>query len=174
MGFNFNLRSIEDTCDLTNLRDFLLRQSLGYPGYDAWVEKAATELSRGDKLVILAFSDRKLVGNLIYQPHRDLPRVMEIKNLRVDPDLRTRLFGQFMLRQAEITARQNFQAVMCDMRGGQVEAEHLFVQNGYVLLAEAPLYDSQVPDRIYVKKFEHAPTGILVPIDTFVKRRVLN
>jgi len=46
----------------------------------------------------LAFSDDFLVGNLVFQPHKEFPRIKELKNMRVHPKLQGRYFGAFMIK----------------------------------------------------------------------------
>jgi len=66
MVFHFHFRGLEERKDLQELIDFLILQDLGYPNYDLWVQRTEHELDKGHKSVILAFSGRELVGDLIY------------------------------------------------------------------------------------------------------------
>ena len=79
MPFNFNFRTPDTTQDLRQLVNFLMKQDLGYPRYEEWVQRSEHEVEKGDKTPILAFSDGQLVGDVIYQPHKQLPRLREIK-----------------------------------------------------------------------------------------------
>ena len=51
----------------------------------------------------MAFFDDRLVADLLWQPHKSLDGLLEIKNIRVHPNVRLRDFGRFMLKQAEMT-----------------------------------------------------------------------
>lgn len=159
MSFNFSFRFAEDTKDILNLERFLLKQELNYPNYGDWVFRAKQELLSGYKKSILAFSDGFLVGNLIYQPHKDLPRVRELKNLRVHPKLRERYFGAFMLKQAEKENQNEYDAIICDTRTDRIQIVNLLKNFGYETLLKIPLYDSNIEDMIMIKKFERTPTG---------------
>ncbi len=159
MGFNFSFRFAEDTKDFLNLEKFLLKQELNYPNYREWICRAKQELLSGYKKSILAFSDRFLVGNLIYQQHKDFPRVRELKNLRVHPKLRERYFGAFMLKQAEKENQNEYDAIICDTRTDRISIISLLKNFGYETLLKIPLYDSNVEDLVMIKKFERTSGG---------------
>ena len=151
MTFNFNFRTPDNTQDIRQLVDFLMKQDLGYPGYEDWVQRSEHEIDKGYKIPILAFSGNHLVGDLIYQPHKQLPRVREIKNLRVHPGWRGRSFGHFMLRQAEVENQHQYDALIVDARADQKEIIALLLRNGYMPLGQRALYDSNAMDVIMVK-----------------------
>jgi len=99
--FNFTFKNPQDKKDLSILVNFLIKQDLGYPNYEDWVQKAESEIDSGYKRAIMAFSNKHIVGDLIYQPHKTIPLVMELKNLRIHNEFKNRYFANFMLRQAE-------------------------------------------------------------------------
>jgi len=162
MSFNFTFRTPDSTWDLRQLVDFLMRQDLGYPGYEDWVQRAEYEMDRGYKTPILAFSDKTLVGDVIYQAHKQLPRIREIKNIRVHPELRGRAFAHFMLRQAEVENENQYDALIVDARVDQDDIIALLTRNGYVTLGQRALYDSKASDVIMVKTVDtKSERGIL-------------
>lgn len=155
-------RTPDSTQDLKQLVDFLIKQDLGYPQYEDWVQRSEHEIDRGYKVPILAFSDNHLVGDLIYQPHKQLPRVWEIKNLRIHPEWRGRAFAHFMLRQAEVEAGDQYDAIVVDARTDQKDVIGLFLHEGYIPLGQRTLYDSNAVDVIMVKSFDKkSESGIL-------------
>ena len=95
---DFNFRLIDCEKDIDNLIKFILEQPLNYKGYDDWIQKIIEEFHCSYKQSVLAFSDEVLVGNLIYQNHKEFPRIKELKNLRVEPRVQGRYFSQFMIR----------------------------------------------------------------------------
>ena len=101
MGFYFEFKQADSERDIVRAVNFISKLHFGYPNYDDWVQKAEAELFQGYKKAILALSDKKIVGDLIYQPHKNIQGVLEIKNLRVHEKLRKRDFGHFMLKQPE-------------------------------------------------------------------------
>ena len=161
MGFDFSFRFAEKKSDLGMLADFLVEQNPGYPHYEGWVGRAIEEIYSGYKTAILGFSNGNLVADLIVQPHKKLPRVREIKNLRVHPLLRRRDFAHFMLRQAEVE-NQGCLAMMCDVRLNQPEAIGLLEHAGYIPICSTSLYDPNVPDIVMIKCFDRqTESGII-------------
>ncbi|MFC1755662.1 hypothetical protein ACFL96_20120 [Thermoproteota archaeon] len=151
MSFNFTFRTPDTTQDIRQLVDFLMKQHLGYPGYEDWVQRSEVEIDSGYKVPIMAFSEGHLVGDLIYQRHKELPRVREIKNIRIHPGVRRRDFAHFMLKQAERDNPEQYDALICDARSDQRDIINLLRLSGYRPIGSAPLYDSNTPDIIMVK-----------------------
>jgi len=162
MGFNFNFRTVDGNKDLELLVDFMIKQHLKYPHYDDWVQRAEHEIRQGRKTAILAYSDGILAGDLIYQPHKQLPRVRELKNLRIHPALRRRYFAHFMLKQAEAENRQDYDAIICDARSDQKEMINLMSLMGYSPVISVPLYEGNVNDVVMIKTLNRtAKSGII-------------
>lgn len=151
--FNFQFRSIESMSDVHRLIDFLSKQSLGYPNYDDWIQRAEPEVESGYKQAVLAFSDNYLVGDSIYQPHKELSRVREVKNFRIHPKLRRRAFGYFILKQVEELNKEEFDAIIVDARTDNQESINFLTFCRYVPIAKVPLYDRNSPDVVMVKCF---------------------
>ena len=152
MGFDFNFRQIDSTQDIRKLIDFMARQPLNYPGYDAWLQRSEPELHMEYKHAILAFSDRKLVGDIVYQRHKQLAGTLEIKNLRVDEEIRRRDFGHFLLKQVEVEARRGgYGLILGDARASQGDVISLLRFAGYREVARAQLYDSNEQDVVMGK-----------------------
>ncbi|MBU0894714.1 MAG: GNAT family N-acetyltransferase [Nanoarchaeota archaeon] len=152
MVFDFRFRGLQDESEVLDLENFLRLQSLGYPNYQDWVNKAKEEILSGYKKVILAFSEGCLVGDLIFQSHKQLRGLLELKNLRVDSWIRGRYFGSFLLRQAEIEARKFGQgALICDTHSDNLEVNSLLRFCGYQELVRVPLYENNKEEIIYIK-----------------------
>jgi ribosomal protein S18 acetylase RimI-like enzyme len=149
----FIFRDIGSTSDINTLIDFMSQQPLGYPNYDAWLQRSEPEFHMGYKQAILAFSDLKLIGDLVFQPDKYLPKTLEIKNLRIHPNLRRRDFGHFMLRQLEEIAKKEkrYNVIRVDTRSSQKDIIRLLKFTNYRELARAPLYDSNEEDVILTK-----------------------
>ncbi len=50
---------------------------------------------------MMSFSEGILVGDLIYQLHKEISNLLELKNIRIHPSIRNRYFAFFMLKQIE-------------------------------------------------------------------------
>lgn len=129
--------------DIRLLRDFLTKQNLGYPNYDDWIYRATEEIDQGYKQSVLAFDDGHLVGDVIFQPHKEVAGLREIKNLRVDEDSRFRKFGSFLLRQAEFIDHEQYDWLIADFREGQKAVERLLASEGYTNREVRCLYDDR-------------------------------
>jgi len=152
-GFNFRFRLIESMLDVSLAIDFLSKQDLRYPHYDDWVQRTEHEIKAGYKQAILAFSGHHLVGDLVYQPHKELSRVREAKNMRIHPQLRRRDFAHFMLRQVEEQDKEEFDAIMMDVRTDNQGPINFLTFCGYTPIAQVNLYDRNCQDVIMVKCF---------------------
>jgi len=153
MGFDFRFRSLDSRTDLAELVDFLMKQSLGYPGYDDWVQRTEAELIAGYKQGIIVTSNGQVVGDCIYQPHKQLPRVREIKNMRVHPKLRRRALGYFMLKQAEVEDSKSYDALILDVRTEQKAIISMLRMAGYTPAFKVNLHDDK-QDLVMVKSFD--------------------
>jgi hypothetical protein len=151
MGFDFSFREVGDFRDLRMLVDFLMKQSLNYPNYEDWVQRAECEIESGSKRTVLAFSGDHIVGDVIYQAHKELQRVRELKNLRVHPDVRNRYFAKFMLRQAEVEKRTEYDMLVVDAPAERPDIVGFFVSSGYRPVITKSLYDNSSEDVVLVK-----------------------
>jgi hypothetical protein len=170
MGFDFRFRMIDDLKDIRKLEAFLLKQPLNYRDYEDWVLRSMVEAERGDKKAILIFSDNILVGDLIYQRHKIFPRIREMKNARVHPELRDRYCTKFAVRQAEKENPEEFDAILCDLRSDQMNTINMLKSMGYEELLRAPIYDTDFEDVVMVRRFERTPTGFFVPIRNYITK----
>ncbi len=142
---NFQFTDMQSTRELSQLTDFLHNQNLNYPYYDDWIQRTEAELDYGWKQAILAFSSRQLVGDLIYQQHKKNSKFLELKNMRVLPELRDRYFARFMLKQAEFE-NQNYDAIVCDAPSEFPEIISFMQSCGYISILSKPLYDNSEPE----------------------------
>ena len=147
---NITFRKPNSFAELKTLIDFLWAQNLGYPNYDDWVLRALGELDDGYKKAIIAYDDNVIVGSIIFQPHKELSGIREIKNLRVSPHCRSRRFGSFLLRQCEWFESQTFHSLLCDFRADQEEVERLLVDEGFRIVSVRSLYDDRL-DKIALR-----------------------
>jgi len=154
MSFNFAFRTAETRKDLLRLLDFLREQDLHYPRYQDWVARTEAETEMGWKTGVIASSNGHVVGNIIWQPHKELEGVREIKNMRVHPAVRERYFARFLMKQAE-TEDRNYQELMLDLREDHPEKIpliNMLVSMGYTELCAVNLYDPNVRDIVMIKK----------------------
>ena len=155
---NLTIKELDSNKELKILRKFLLEQSLGYPNYEAWVEGVCIpELESGYKRAYLAFCYGRLVGDAIFQPHKEL-NIIEFKNLRIHPEYRGRYLGLFLARQIEVENKQN---IICDTR--EKDIVELLKRLDYREIAVQSLYDSNTLDIIMIKETGSNPSRIILP-----------
>jgi len=164
MSFHFHFRGLEDIKDLTNLIDFLALQNLGYPNYDEWMQRTEHELDIGYKHAILAFSENFLVGDLVYQQHKENFRFLELKNLRINSAFQMRDFAGFMLKQVEVDSRENYDAIICDAPVNQPDITDFMESKGYIPFLKLPLYTQNSPDLAMIKFLNQSKKELILPI----------
>lgn len=159
MAFDFTFRTVETRRDLTKLLEFIRKQDLSYPGYQDWVARTEAEIEMGWKTGVIALSNGLVVGDIIWQPHKELNRIREIKNMRVHPLVRDRYFARFLMKQAEAESRDNYDVLMCDLREDHPEKiplMNMLVSMGYAKIYAANLYDQNVWDIVMIKRLARA------------------
>jgi len=139
-------------------KDFLFKhiraQQLNYPNYLKWVDKAMTEFEDGYKQAILAFYEKVIVGNLLFQQHKENVNLLELKNMRIHPKVQRRYFGQFMIRQVEAENRGGFSGIICDIHSNRKDLFWMLLACGYKPLCDAPLYEPNILETIMFKSLE--------------------
>lgn len=174
MGFNFTFQQVESSAYIRKAIDFLSSHGLGYPNYDGWVQKTESELFSRQKRGILALSGGRVVGDLVYQDHKVLPRFLELKNLRVHTRFRVREFARFMLRQVEVEGRSSHDAVICDVRPDRKDVVSFLSSCGYTPVLERPLYDPNTSDISFIKPLRKSEEKrILVVGRNYLERSML-
>ena len=148
MPIDFAFRTIDER-NLDSATRFIASQNLGYPNYDAWIEKARSELSFGIKHGIAAYSNGVFVGDVIFQRHKQIAGILEMKNIRIDERLWGRNFASFMLRQAESELPNA--AIIVDARANQTDMISFLTKQGYNPVVQIPLYDPNNQDVVMVK-----------------------
>jgi UDP-N-acetylenolpyruvoylglucosamine reductase len=148
---HISFREPDSFSEVKLLADFLWKQDLGYPNYSDWVLRARNEIDLGYKKSIIAFDESRIVGNVVFQKHKEIPEIREIKNLRVSIDLRFRKFGSFLLKQAEWFESSNYSLLMADFRETEKWIGSFLIKEGFQVIRSASLYDDKI-DSIAVKK----------------------
>jgi hypothetical protein len=154
MPFDFAFCSVQTSKQVKQTIDFLARQDLGYPNYDKWVQKVEAELFSGYKRAALAYSNGILVGDIVWQEHKQLPRIKELKNLRISSGARGRCLARFLLRQAEVEDSEQFDAFLGDARETQVDLIGLMRDMGYMAVSKLNLYEEGRKDVVLFKCFD--------------------
>ena len=153
MVLDLTIKTVSDESDLGRLKRFLHTQELWYPNYHDWVEDVCiTEIDRGFKTGIIAYSKGDILGDAIYQPHKELPRTREFKNMRIHPKFGRRDLGHFLLRQVEEEDKETFDRIILDTDVRNKGVIEFLRFCGYKPIMQMPLYDQNNEDVVMVKE----------------------
>jgi ribosomal protein S18 acetylase RimI-like enzyme len=113
-----------------------------YPDYDTWLERVHQQLCREDKQAMVAIESTRVVAAIVYQRHKELPNVLEVKNISVKPEARGRLVASFMLRNVEVEGARGLNAsrIVIDAKKDNVGVRLFLLQHRYVPITTTDLY----------------------------------
>ena len=113
-----------------------------YPDFMYWLDKVEVELESGQKQSIVAFYQKKLVGAILFQKHKQIPSVLELKNLTVLQEAGGRFVASFLIRNAEVEGLKTMQclSVMGDAKRTNHAITDLMLKNGYNIVSDLDLY----------------------------------
>lgn len=163
MSLDISITSLQDLKQLGQLTDFMHKQDLGYPGYHDWVERAKQEILSGYKKAFLAYDSGRLAGNVVFQTHKGASSMLEIKNLRIHPDVRKTGFARFLLNQVERYALGKYSCLIGDVRSDKPDLVAFMCNSGFKPVYTIPLHEDEKPDVVLVK--------LLQPSDS---RKIIN
>jgi len=152
MDVDFTIRQVDDLKDLRLLSTFLHIHDLGYPNYHEWVDCVCIpEVEDGYKTALIALHGEVIVGDIIWQPHKEVGGVIEPKNLRIHPDVRKRGLAYFLMKQCEFESRKDYSVIMADFPDNQQDMKLFLLRSGFSVLYSAPLYNDNRLETIMVK-----------------------
>lgn len=125
-----------------------------YPNIPEWVQKVYTQLRSEEKRAMVAYYGREIVGVTIYQSYKQDPKVLEIKNLTVRPDMRGRHVASFLLRNTEIEGAKDYgaESVICDAKESNISILGFLVSEHYAAVGKADLYGLGAGEDLIFKK----------------------
>lgn len=133
-----------------------------YPDFVDWLHRAHGELRAGQKRAVVALEGPDVQGSVIYQPHKALRGVLELKNISVRPEARGRLLASFLLRQAELAgAALGLHQVVVDAKARNVEIRKFLLSQRYRPCGTADLYGLGAGDDVVYTKTLKCPCGPL-------------
>ncbi|MEK6879294.1 MAG: GNAT family N-acetyltransferase [Nanoarchaeota archaeon] len=150
--------------DLRLLMNFLASQGLDYRGFDSWLQRSEQELTSGFKQAVVAYNEGKIVGDVVYQPEKNLSGFLEIKNVRIDKNLRMRDFARFMLKQIEVECSGKYMAMIVDARQNNYDFIEFAKRFGFISVANLPLYDKDILDVTMIKPLDRENRGGIISL----------
>jgi|GEM_PF-937603 len=135
---------VRNIIDLLREPRLLIPTEKDYPTHAMWLEKVATQIKSGEKRAMVAYSHARPVGVVIYQQSEGRPRILEVKNISVTPEFRSKGIATFALRLAEIEAMTNdFPGVTeasIDTKTSNTKMIHFLMAQGYEIKEITDLY----------------------------------
>ena len=143
---NFLVRKINPLNEIEELYQFIKRHHLNYPNYFSWIERCKKELEQGIKSAFCAYVSDKIVGNIIFQRHKEDNTILEIKNFRVLLKFQNQGVGSKLLLEVENFAkREKFKRMQIDTHDDNLQLIDFLKKKGFKIDGEAYLYtNSQV------------------------------
>lgn len=112
-----------------------------YPDEIDWGQKAYDETLSGLKRHMVLFDREEVVGDVVYQRHKQDPHVLEIKRIALQPSARGRYFASVLVQNAEIEGALEFGTTI--VRGdSKVDnpIKHFLRKRGYKKVGQTDLY----------------------------------
>ena len=135
------------------LYDFLKGFPLDYPNYNLWLERCRSELESGYKKAYYASDmNSRLIGSIVFQPHKQDPVVLEIKNLRVATEFIRHGVGSVLELLAEHYAKGlNFRNIQLDTHEGNDEVIRFFTHKGFQMERKEHIYTQSSQEIVLCK-----------------------
>lgn len=136
---------ITDPEEIRQLYEFIKRFPYDYPDYLTWVEECFRELQLGYKKAFVYRVNNQIVGNLIFQQHKEDPKVLEMKNGRVEPRYRRKKIFTNLCNAIEKYARENgFKRIIADTHNDNTSIIQTLKKLGFEVETNEPLYSERL------------------------------
>lgn len=131
-----------------------------YPKHQEWLGRAEAELVAGVKRAMVMYDGLTPMGVIIYQRDKSDSQRLELKNISVNPEARSRLVGSYLLRNVEYEAVLNdfpdVYRIGVDTKARNREMTGFLVSQGYSEVDRADLYSTGVADALFEKKVKQS------------------
>lgn len=136
------VKLITDQEEIEAIYSYIKKFPLDYPNYFDWLEKCKEELEAGYKKGFYARnSEQKIIGSIIFQPHKQEKQILEIKSMRVSPEYQRRRVGSILYNLVEEYAYENrFGKIQVDAHADNSSIIQFFATKGFNIEAQESLY----------------------------------
>jgi len=150
---NFPLSRVDEVIDFT-LGPRLWISDKGYPDLAQWGQRLYHDLKHSHKQALIALDHNQVVGSIVYRRHAQDSTALEIRRITVHPSQQGRYVSDFLLRNTEIQAQQDFGAshVTVDSKTDAFGMIHFLIRNGYKITDKVDLYGLGAGDDFIYKK----------------------
>ena len=142
---------VKDPEQKRKLYEFVMGMPFDYPDYDEWVKKCYRELQLGYKQALVCLLGDEIIGNLIFQQHKEDPLSLELKNSRVNPKhRRKRVFTRLYRNVERYAIEKGFSRIVGDTHADNNGVIKTSIRLGFHLESTERLYDGRL-ESILVK-----------------------
>lgn len=123
-------------------------------GHDTWLQKVESELITGKRNALLARVGDCSVGTIVWRKNPDEDGVIDIRNISINPEIKGRYFGAFMLRNMEYCIREtNPEATLLrvDTKATNHDMLAFLAHQDYEAVDFLDIYESGKPDVVLEK-----------------------
>jgi len=144
---------VKDEEEIKQLYEFIKKFPLDYPSYFDWVEKCFRELQLGYKKAFVYKPNGHIVANLIFQKHKEDPKIIELKNGRVEEHYQRKKIFTLLYKAVEDNARQNnFLKIIGDTHKDNIPVIKTLKELDFKIEAEQSLYEKSKLEIILSKE----------------------
>ena len=136
---------VKDPEEIRQLYDFIKKFPEDYPSYFDWVDQCFDELRKGHKQAFV-YRDKNniIIANLIFQQHKKDPKILELKNGRVDPKYRRKKIFSVVYRAVEGYAREKgYERIIGDCRTNNIPVIETMQNLGFSIDSTETLYENK-------------------------------
>ena len=161
MIMNIRINDEMNPARAAKVMDVLRAPRLWIPTYEdygasveGWLGKVEQELIDGKRHALYAQVGRQASGTVVWRPDIDDTSMIDIRNISIDPQVKGRYFGAFMVRNVEQLAREqypNASTVRVDTKATNIDMLAFLARQGYSQQGTFDLYNSNKSDVILHK-----------------------
>ena len=166
---------VKDPKEIEEVYSFIKKHPMDYPGHDEWCQKAYRETVLGyKKIVAILNTDKKgnieVVGSILFQPDKQDPSVLEMKNIRVAEKYRKiRIFTRLLSDVEKYAKEQGFKRLYVDAGTDYKDIISALGKRGFSVVAKENLYSNERLEVLFAKDVRK---GIITSVDTAVMKAI--
>ncbi|MFA5060934.1 MAG: GNAT family N-acetyltransferase [Candidatus Pacearchaeota archaeon] len=140
-GKLFEAKPAKSEEEISKITSYLASLNLDYPNYLLWVKKCKKELISGYKQSFYV-TDKKIIGVIIFQPHKEQENVLEIKHFSIEKNYWDKGIGSLLLDLLEDYFRKtSFKNIRVDTHEENTNLINFFKRKGFKTIKKEYLYN---------------------------------
>ncbi|MFA4952891.1 MAG: GNAT family N-acetyltransferase [Candidatus Pacearchaeota archaeon] len=140
--FGGNIFTTDSSEKINQICEYIESFDLDYPNYKTWVAKCKNELISNYKKCFFVEKNKKIIGSIIFQPHKKEKNILEIKNFRVSLEHREEGIGSRLYNETERYARERgFKIIQIDTHENNQELIEFLIKKSFKVIERKSLYE---------------------------------